>query len=280
MRALLMLLLCCDLVSAADHLSAWRVDYAHVIPGKAPEDALVQIDLTNAKTSGQRHLRLADPYAVAIDADAVWGEDVTLLISAGRAQEVLRVRISTGTIVDKFVCYSPRFVSAHFIAGVTHYPSSAASVSADVVFVYDLAKAPAANRADGSLPKGPFGDRQAGLPVFPEENARERSYDFARPPGKQTDSVAGTPFKMDPRGCLLFVALAGESREPQLVGVDTRQRPPVTTRSVVPKSLYETLNGGSFPYVWEIKSRSDGDVEILLSTSLGKKVWVTTSGGC
>ncbi|MBN2564862.1 MAG: hypothetical protein JXB46_04045 [Candidatus Eisenbacteria bacterium] len=88
--------------------------------------------------------------------------------------------------MDWFYCFQPRRISDHWIAYKEFYFGQALGRVAptEVLLVYDLAKTPAENRLTSpsgmTFPRPVDENNQmgvaVGVPVFPQVNARERSY--------------------------------------------------------------------------------------------------------
>lgn len=142
-----------------------------------------------------------------VTASVAFGEDVAVLGKAGRADIVVRLSIRTGRIGDQFFCYGPHAVSGHWIAAVEFYFSSLAETSNDVVFIYDLSKSAAQNRAArGASAVGDMRAVSVGTPVFPEANASAQDLNYYLSEGEAREGVIGSPFVLLGGHYLVFSA--------------------------------------------------------------------------
>jgi len=116
----------------------------------------------------------------------VWRDRLVLLGMAERAGVVEIFDLSRRVKLDRFACGGSRRIGENWIAYTEFYFAGAQGpvVPREVLLVYDLSKTPLENRLrrePGWKTPPPLDDNSAnvvevGTPVFPESNARARSY--------------------------------------------------------------------------------------------------------
>lgn len=173
--------------AAAGAEAAWNVEKLTLTPVK---EGVRLLRVAVLRVSEGRTTELSDYVALQEIRDSfVRGDRLVVIGEAERASVVEIFDLQRKAKVDWFVCYQPRRISANWIAYKEFYHGSAQGpgVATDVLLVYDLARTPVDNRIETQpgetfpLPQ-PARSNSAvnvGIPVFPETNARQRSYRIA-----------------------------------------------------------------------------------------------------
>ncbi|MFB3777289.1 MAG: hypothetical protein ACE141_06745 [Bryobacteraceae bacterium] len=141
-----------------------------------------------------------------------------MLLGIGVRPDVVEVfDLIRRTKVDWFYCYQPRRVSEDWIAFKEFYHGEAqgSDVPEEVLLIYDLTKSPEENRLEkepGQTLPVPIGKGSnylvnVGFPIFPESNARQRSYQIVRESDKAGRSVDARTFSLLPSKKLVFRCL-------------------------------------------------------------------------
>jgi hypothetical protein len=148
----------------------------------------------------------------------VTGDKLVLLGAAHNPQAVVIFDIRQRKPIDWFLCYSPRRVSDQLIVFVEFYfAHEAGGEPTDVVLVYDLAKSPLENRLKKTpgmtLPPDRSDDAlvEVGVPVYPEWNARQRSYEnIVTEPAAARHVLGQGGYVLVDASKLVFLASEGE----------------------------------------------------------------------
>jgi hypothetical protein len=123
---------------------------------------------------------------------------LAILGEAGNAQAVVIYDLEKRQESDWFFCYQPRRISETWIAYVEYYPSHSTGNPIDVVMIYDLGRSSIDNRlqeSDRSQPKDQMRyPIRVGVPVYPDSNARERSYNNEEASPNNSLQILGPPF--------------------------------------------------------------------------------------
>ena len=169
---------CCSSARATDR---WNITNVTLAP-KDEHARRFQAFVTDKSTSAA--FTISDEVTLtSIDEYFVFKDRLVLLGDAGRAQEIAIFDLSERKKTDWFYCYYPQRISDSLLTYVEWSPSAVAGGEPfDVVLLYNLEMSPVENRtgANARLDSIPTGDRSApvrvGIPIFPEANARDRSY--------------------------------------------------------------------------------------------------------
>jgi hypothetical protein len=168
--------------------SPWKVQKLSLIEVK---EGVRMLTATVEHTPDSKPVEFSDYVATQEIQDSfIWGDRLVLLGEAERASVVEIFDLKAKAKLDWFVCYEPRRVSENWIVYKRHYFTEAQGPVAplEVLLVYDLARTPLENRMQAAanqripapVPMG-RGDNvvEVGIPVYPENNARQRSYQMS-----------------------------------------------------------------------------------------------------
>jgi hypothetical protein len=164
--------------------AAWRVEKISLAP-IAEGIRLLTASVVHA--ADDQRFELSDKVSLQeIHETFVWRDRLVLLGMAERTWVVEIFDLSRRGKLDHFVCGGPRRIREDWIAYTEFYFSGAQGpvVPNEVLLVYDLTKTPLENRLDrepGWKTPPPLDDysdniKHVGIPIFPESNAREKSY--------------------------------------------------------------------------------------------------------
>ncbi len=181
--------------------AAWRVEKISLAP-IAEGIRLLTASVVHA--ADDQRFELSDKVSLQeIHETFVWRDRLVLLGMAERTWVVEIFDLSRRVKLDRFVCGGPRRVREDWIAYTEFYFSGAQGpvVPNEVLLVYDLTKTPLENRLDrepGWKTPPPMDDysdniKHVGIPIFPESNAREKSYRITfetQNPGRFIDTAA------------------------------------------------------------------------------------------
>jgi hypothetical protein len=189
--------------------TTWKTEKVTLVPRTEHEYTLtVKVSHTR---SGQSFELSGDVTFASVDDCFVSGDKLVVLGGGGGANVVVIFDLLRGEKIDWFYCFYPQRVSQNWIAYVEWVPRPGSELT-HIVLLYDLTKSPDENRVqkDMRLPipapnsASPVG---VGIPIFPETNARLKSY-------LRKDSGAGTPqhmlahtFCLLPPDRLLFIGI-------------------------------------------------------------------------
>ena len=256
---------------------AWTVDSVSLQRGES-EDAPSSLAITARNASTGSRTSLTDR-VVLTQVDSTFVHDNRLVV-LGRAHRVSAVYIfdlRTGKREDWFLCMIPSRIASDWIAYIEWYPNHATADFSDVVLIYDLTRSPIENRfGQEKLDTIPAPDTGAptriGIPVYPEFNARTKSYDNVAQSLAAVDSVllAANPFIMV-GDCLVFVAIHGEypaTRSEDIAVIDLSQGPEQSAfREVdIPRQAFPK-HGQVWPLINLEALRPDGDDAVRLFVS-------------
>lgn len=198
----------------AGAIDRWSISNVSLVP-KGENLRTFQANVKNKATSevftisNELTLTSIDEYFVFKDHLIVLGE-------AGHAQEVDIFDLPGRRRTDWFYCYYPQRISDSLLTYVEWSPSAIAGGEPfDVVLLYDLEMSPAENRpgADARLGLIPAVDRsvpiRVGTPIFPEANARDRSYQNVVTEGGYAPLVVAHTFALVRARQLAFVCAEG-----------------------------------------------------------------------
>lgn len=113
--------------------------------------------------------------------------------------------------IDRFFCYQPQRAWDNWIVYIEWYPNHTPERVTDVVLLYDLTKAPAANRLATNLSEALSPLRHAtptrvGIPIYPEANITRRFYQNVVDQQDEVRLILGGPgFLAMPTKNLIFV---------------------------------------------------------------------------
>jgi hypothetical protein len=197
---------------------------------------------------------------------------LTLLGAAGRAQAVVVYDLESKKKLDWFFCYQPQQISSDLIAYVEFYPSHAAEEPTDVVLIYDLRKSPEQNRLTSRTDRG--GHIQVGTPVYPQENARKRSYANAAANINEARHVLGPPFfLLLSSQRLVFLSAEGEDARnyrSSLIVIDLFKGPdnaPIVTLPIPADQFNATPENPSFLRATSLQEISPTEVRLSVPKS-------------
>ncbi len=134
---------------------------------------------------------------------------------AGDASNVVVIDLMARRLADWFFCYAPKHVSPNWIVYVEWYQGHGIPNPNEVVLLYDLTRTPEENRlpAAGKLEiPAPIqaGPVVVGIPIYPESNARAKSYRMETENALESELILrGPSFLFLPPARLVFVALKG-----------------------------------------------------------------------
>jgi len=214
---------------AADSDTAWRLEAVVLTPAKEGDSVFTA---SIASTAGSGGFELSDHVVLDKISDAyISGDKLVLLGRAGQVSAVEMFDLVRRAKLDWFYCYVPRRITDNWIEYVEFYPSHMyTAVPTDVVLVYDLAKTPQENRLEKvpgeRIPALPSDSpAHVGMPIYPEMNARMRSYTNVVEVESAARGVLGEPLVMLPSNMLVFKCSDGPgpdatSRRDYLVAVD------------------------------------------------------------
>lgn len=163
---------------------AWKIEKLSVTPVKEGVNLLAASIL---RESDPQRVELSDHVKSREIAEAfVWRDYLVLFGRATNPAVVEIFDLKHQVKMDWFACYQPRRIAENWISYKEFYFAGAQGpvVPKEVLLVYDLAKTPLENRLrrePGWKTPPPLDDNSAnvvevGTPVFPESNARARSY--------------------------------------------------------------------------------------------------------
>ncbi len=148
------------------------------------------------------------------------------LVVTGRAQNAFAVEIfdaTTGEKLDWLYCSTPTRVSDQLLVYVESYPDHTPYDYNTVLLAYDLSRSPLDNRLTeekkSTIP-APEHDSptRVGIPIFPEYNARRKSYDQLAKSASQIEQILlGIPF-LSLGQDLIFAFSVGGPQFPDLTG--------------------------------------------------------------
>jgi hypothetical protein len=201
-----------QVAGAADAEATWKIERLSVAPVK---EGVRLLTASIVHVSDFRKIELSDDVAVEKIREAfIWRDRLVLLGEAERASVVEIFDLGRKAKVDRFVCYQPRRISDNWIAYKEFFHGSAQGpvVPIEVLLVYDLAKTPQENRMDKGLNQKippPLDDNavnvvDVGIPIYPESNARQRSYQIIFEKQNAGRSIDAGTFALLPSKKLVF----------------------------------------------------------------------------
>ena len=166
----------------------WSIEGVLLRPDPEPARRLpadtVPNQLTVAVLDSLSNVRFdvsSDVRLTAVRDSFISGNKLVTIGDAASASAVMIFDLLSRRLIDWFYCYSPQRLSDHWIACVEWYPRFVQGAPTEVVLIYDLRRTPADNRLPSAVPlsiPAPIASSpvQVGIPVFPESNVRQRSY--------------------------------------------------------------------------------------------------------
>ena len=178
------------------HSQEWRIS-TYKLQKTVSENTLLRVELSAAKGK-TKTVDVVSPLTHESSISSFAGK-IVVLGAAGNAGIVVLHSIKEAK-TSWFYCYQPTLLSRRWVAAVEWYPNHSTAIQTDVVLLFDLAH-----------PQYPFpGDKysfRVGTPVYPERNAREKTYDNTVSDGQQANLVLGPPLVALSGNRLAFIAV-------------------------------------------------------------------------
>jgi hypothetical protein len=208
--------------------TGWKIDKLSVTPVKEGVNLLTA---SVFRASDSQRVELSDLVKSREIIEAfVWRDELVLFGRAVNPAVVEIFDLGRRAKVDWFYCFQPRRVADNWIAYKEFYFGQAQGpvVPNEVLLVYDLTRTPLENRLDREPgwktppPLDDYSDNvvQVGIPILPESNARERSYQITfetQNPGRFID---GATIALLPSRKLVFRC---SEQRPRMGVIDSRE---------------------------------------------------------
>src|SRR5579883_1095972 len=235
----------------------WQVETLALKPDSGGQRGDLTATILN-QLSGQRTELSGRVPLDRVDESFVNHDKLVIIGEAHKPQAVVIIDIPRHQVIDSFFCYGPKRISENLIAFVEFYfPHVAGGEPTDVVLIYDLSKSPVENRLEKapgmSLPPSDLDPAavHVGIPVFPDWNASNKSYNnIATGPANARSVLGQGGFVLVGTNTLVFVASEDEAfpdKHNYLVAVDLSNGLSRTTVRQIVIPAYRLPRMGRFP---------------------------------
>lgn len=277
MTRICILLLACMLTVLAlgtslAEVKRWAVQGSTLRSGNHPGESVVEISVKDL-ANGSLFTLTSEMDATHIVETAI-AHDKLIVVGKDNVDSAAIFDLEKRKLIDKLVGYGITLLGNRWIVYVEYYPNHVfGAFPSDVVLVYDLSLDPAQNRPyRPSVSETQWSLAQkAGIPVFPEANHADLSYDNIHERENETRLILRNTFCLVADRWLVFVgSTAGEypAQRRYIVEVDLSKGPqnaPVLTKDF-PTSLTETIKAGDNIQVTGIEAQGSNAVWVKLAS--------------